>query len=310
MNNKKPLVTVIIPAYNHESYVKEAILSVINQSYGFENIQLIVADDCSRDNTVSIIRELANEYNFRFIEHSKNLGISSTLNEVISISNGEYITSFASDDIMLLDRIENQIKILKENPDIDILAGNSILIDEKGKVISETLHKQDDSLTSYNFDDFFLLKWPGFTAGAIIIKRELYNRIGAYDPSIKVEDYYYWLKASYNGAKIAKCNLPLLYYRVHPKSVSSNESLIDYEVSKILALYKDHPNYSKALQNRAIYNLSKWIFISKINVIKHIIKNLDLLLNVRIIKILIMLVLPTFVLNMKFPENYTRNATL
>jgi alpha-1,3-rhamnosyltransferase len=304
--NNKPLVSVIIPAYNHESYVKEAVLSVVNQTYGYENIQLIVADDCSKDNTPAILTELQCEYGFKLIIHKQNQGISATLNEMISFSEGEFIVGFASDDVLILNRIEIQVDILKRNPDIDILLGDGILINENSTQISEYKIDTAEAFTSYSFDELFLLQYPGFVSGTFIIRRELYQRIGTYDSNFKIEDYYFWLKAAYNNAKIVKCNRPLLYYRVHQNSVSFDGTLMETEAYKILDIYRSHPKYAKALQNRDIFNMKKWIFFSKISVVKHIVKHPLLLLNKKIYKILIMLILPQFILKRKFPENYYR----
>lgn len=308
-NLKKPLVTVLIPAYNHEKYVEEAVMSVINQSYGYENIQLIVTDDNSKDSTASILSKLATDYNFKLIKHTVNTGISPSLNEMISNSEGEYITCFASDDILVLDRIENQVNFLIRNPDIDILAGESILIDESGKPICKQKNNQLDSFSSYSFEDIFLKQKSGFTSGTAIFKSSLFQRIGTYEPTYKVEDFYFFLKATYNNAKVVKCNLPFLNYRMHNESASSNNDLMDEEGAKILEIYKSHPKYSLALKNREFYMMSKWIFHKRSKVIQHLFANPKLLLNKKIIKILIMLMLPKLLLKRKFPENYYRYET-
>ena len=266
--HQKPLISVLIPAYNHDKYVEEAILSVINQTYGYDNIQLIVTDDYSKDNTAEVICKLSEKYKFKVIKHTKNQGVCTTMNEMIAISEGEYVASFASDDILVLDRFENQINIMQSHPNIDILAGDSILINENGKTISVKTNDQSKSLINYTFDDFFLKLKPGFTAGTTIIKRDLFNKIGGYDPEYKLEDFYFWLKATYNNAIIVKCNLKLLYYRVHHESISANEEIMIREEAKVMEIYKSHPNYSKALQNQEFYLMSRWIFIKKIKVIQ------------------------------------------
>jgi alpha-1,3-rhamnosyltransferase len=306
---QKPLVSVLIPAYNHDRYVKETILSVINQTYGYENIQLIVADDCSTDNTAKILLEMAGDYNFKLIIHKQNMGLPSTLNEMISISKGKYITSIASDDIMILDRIENQINILNRYPEIDLLAGDSILIDENGKQIYRYKRNFHLILINYYFEDFFLLSHKsGFAAGTIIFKTELIRRIGAYEAEYKIEDFYFQLKASYNKAKIVKCNVPFAYYRLHHKSFSSNTELMSLEVSKILSIYKDHPKYSKAIQNREINAMSKWVFSNKKAVIKQLSKKPILLFNKKIIRVILMVLLPSCVLKRRYPQYYFRYA--
>ena len=111
MNKILPLVSVIVPCYNHEKYVEETIESIVNQTY--ENIELIVIDDGSKDASPQIIEELSKKYNFKFI-HRSNKGLSATLNEGIRLSQGKYISVCASDDKLKLDKIEKQVKFMEE----------------------------------------------------------------------------------------------------------------------------------------------------------------------------------------------------
>jgi len=308
-DHDKPLVTVIVPAYNHEAWVEETIISIVNQTYGFDNIQLIVTDDCSSDNTPKILSELALKYNFELILHQQNKGICLTINEMIALAKGKYIAGIASDDIMILDRIDKQIEILRENPDIDILAGSCLLIDKDGVVIQLTSKNNADSLITYDFEDLFLRLKPGFPAGSAMIKSELYQRIGTYDPKFKIEDYYFWLKAAYNHANIQFRNFPVFYYRLHNASTSSNPKLMDEELHKILLIYKSHPQYYKASQGLKLDTLLKMIFASKTTVINYLFKNPTLLTNRKVIKIIAMLVMPSFMLQQKFPEYFSKFST-
>lgn len=304
----KPLVSVLIPAYNHESWVEEAILSVVNQTFGYENIELIVADDCSKDNTAGILKKLVAAHAFKLVLHPQNKGLAFTINELISLASGEYIVSFASDDKLFLNRIETQISLMKNNPDIDILVGDSVMIDENGMALSFISEKTDTSLTYYSFDDLFLRLRPGFAAGTAIYKSDLFKRVGAYDPNFLIEDYYFWLKATFNNAIIAKCNLPFLFYRLNSNSISSNINLMENERAKILDIYKSHPNYSKAIQNYEINKISTWVFNRKLSVISHLIMNPKLLLNRKTLKVITMLFMPLNLLKKKFPEKYFRHA--
>lgn len=308
-DKKKPLITVAVPAYNHEAWVEETILSIVNQTYGYENIQLIVTDDCSTDKTPVILKELANKYKFELIRNEQNLGICLTINNMIERSKGNYIAGIASDDIMLLDRIEKQVDILTKNPEIDILAGNSINIDSNGNEIGSKAQNYDDSLTSYSFEDIFLRLKPGFPAGSAIIKKELFDRIGVYDPNYRMEDLYFWLKAAHNNATIVKCNRPFLYYRIHQNSISANNELMFQESIKIRTIYKEHPKYSEAIQFLNLSKLSNLVFISKRKVIQILIKSPIILTHKKGIKIIIMLILPKYLLKRKFSEKYHRNAT-
>jgi alpha-1,3-rhamnosyltransferase len=306
-NISKPLVTVIVPAYNHELWVKDAILSIVNQTYGYKYIQLIVTDDCSKDKTPMILKDLASKYNFQLIGHRENQGITSTLNEMINLSKGKYIAGIASDDIMCLDRLEKQISILEENPQIDILAGSCFLIDKDGKVIHSPLTKNDNSLISYDFNDLFLGLKPGFPAGSATIRRDLYQRIGSYDPNYKIEDYYFWLKATYNKANIQVSKIPVFYYRLHNSSISSQSELMDEERKKILNIYKSHPLYYKAVKNIEIRDLLKIALESKTKAIKHIISNPTMVFNRKTLKTILLIMLPKLFTKNKFIEMRFRN---
>ena len=75
LTRNKPLVSVIVPAYNHELYITQTIESIVNQSYGYENIELIVIDDCSKDNTGIILKEMQKKYLFTLIHNEENIGV-------------------------------------------------------------------------------------------------------------------------------------------------------------------------------------------------------------------------------------------
>ncbi len=118
--NNLPLVSVVVPCYNHEKYVKETIESIINQTY--KNIELIVIDDGSKDNSVQVIQEMADKHGFTFV-HRPNKGLSATLNEGIRLSKGKYFCAIASDDILMLEKIEKQVTFMEANPEYGMCYG-------------------------------------------------------------------------------------------------------------------------------------------------------------------------------------------
>jgi hypothetical protein len=101
-----------------------------------------------------------------------------------------------------------------------------------------------------------------------------------------------------------------LYYRIHGNSISTDGKLLTNEVAKILKIYISHPEYSVALKNHKIYNLSKMVFYSRYSVIKNLFNDPALILNKQTLKIIMMLMLPAFILKKRFPENYYRNAAI
>jgi alpha-1,3-rhamnosyltransferase len=135
LTNQPPLVSVIVPAYNHERYVQETILSIINQTY--KNIELIIIDDGSSDNTWGKIIDLQNICKDRFsrIDFSKqdNAGTCITLNRLIEKSSGEYIYLIASDDKAAPEAIEKELFFLLENQEYALVVGANDIIDTNGR---------------------------------------------------------------------------------------------------------------------------------------------------------------------------------
>lgn len=128
----EPLVSVVMPAYNGEKYIKEAIDSVLNQTYC--NFELIIVEDKSTDNTLSIIQEFKSS-KIKVYLNNENRGIAYSTNRAISKSKGKYIALLDDDDIALSRRLEWQVTFLEEHEEIDILGGRSALIDKNGKFI-------------------------------------------------------------------------------------------------------------------------------------------------------------------------------
>ena len=112
----KPEISVIMSVYNGETYLKEAIESVINQT--FKNWELIVINDCSTDSTSEILAEFAEkDERVKVYPNEVNLRLPTSLNRAISLSSGKYIARMDADDICLPDRFEKQYKFMEENPD-------------------------------------------------------------------------------------------------------------------------------------------------------------------------------------------------
>ena len=121
MTQSMPLVTVIIACYNHEKYIEQSISSVLEQTYG--NVELLVIDDGSTDDSVAVIKRLLTAHDFNFIEQA-NQGLSKTLNEAIRRAQGSLIAPFGSDDVMLPDRLRQQVEYLLDKPSVGICAGD------------------------------------------------------------------------------------------------------------------------------------------------------------------------------------------
>ena len=135
--SQNPLVSVIIPAYNHENYVQECINSIIEQTY--KNIELIVIDDGSKDNTWQKLQEMKSACEQRFIrahfETKENEGTCKTLNKLISLADGEFIYLIASDDKAKAQAIEKEICFLEKNSDYVLVVGDNEIINSSSQRI-------------------------------------------------------------------------------------------------------------------------------------------------------------------------------
>ena len=132
-----PLVTVICLCYNQGAYVVESLNSIISQSYS--SIELIIADDCSTDNSKKVIEEWLLEHpNVAFIANETNLGNTTTFNKTLKIAKGEYIIDLAADDILLPNCVKKQVEKFNSSTykNLGIVYGNAEIIDDKGNFIS------------------------------------------------------------------------------------------------------------------------------------------------------------------------------
>ena len=132
---REPLVSVIMPAYNAEAYIAEAVSSILDQSW--RNLELIIVDDASTDSTADIILGLTDP-RIRLLTNSRNLGISASTNRAVDASRGEYLALMDDDDISMPNRLKAQVTSLENNPEIMILGTGSYLIDPEGKCFGYT----------------------------------------------------------------------------------------------------------------------------------------------------------------------------
>lgn len=237
----QPLVTIVIPSYNHALFVQDTIKSVINQSY--ENIELIVIDDGSSDNSVYVVNELLEQCQLRFKRFEfrvrPNKGLSNTLNEALEWAIGDYFCAIASDDQMLPNKTELQIKAFKSDT-VGVFGGVNI-INDKNEIISSRVREYSES----NFDDIILTKHD-LPASSQMFEKNALKEAGGYNPNVKVEDWDILLRISKLNKKMVYIPEVLINYRKHDTNISSNSKFMYEEMSKILDQYMGEPLYARA----------------------------------------------------------------
>lgn len=131
---KKPKISVIMSVYNGMPYLKEAVQSILKQT--FKDFEFIVVNDASTDDSWQYLKGL-NDKRIKLIINEKNLGLATSLNDGIKIAKGNFIARMDADDVSKPDRLEVQYKFLTKNPEIDLCGSWADIIDEKGKIVAE-----------------------------------------------------------------------------------------------------------------------------------------------------------------------------
>jgi glycosyltransferase involved in cell wall biosynthesis len=192
-----PLVTVIAVCYNHSRFALESLESIRHQTY--QNIQLIIIDDCSTDDSVAVIQNwmAAHQVESTFIAHAENKGVCATLNECLAHARGKYVSLIATDDVWVLDKIENQVRQMEELPeDVAVLYSDAWQMDESGALLPEMFIESHRSFTSAPEGHIFsvLLESNFIPAMTTLIRKSCLDKVGLYDESLCYEDWDMWLR--------------------------------------------------------------------------------------------------------------------
>ncbi len=249
-----PLVTIIIPTFNRRRWIGACLDSVKAQTY--RNIETLVIDDCSTDDTVAWLR--ANpDYSFVKIHvQPKNGGASIARNTGIEMARGKLITFIDSDDLLAPNHVERAVDNLASQPKIGLFACDSTLIDSEGALLysGRTWHEIQSELKNYpvqtgmrNLADVFVFSniFPGFT-----LPKTVFDRVGNFDQTIfPMDDYDLMLRVAGAGYGIYYCHEPLALRREHTGQCSGPANSVDTCRKQILTLencLKRNPELRKA----------------------------------------------------------------
>ncbi|HFU2596679.1 TPA: glycosyltransferase [Campylobacter jejuni] len=242
-----PKISVIMPCYNRESYISQAIESILRQTY--VNFEFIIIDDCSTDNTLKIASLYAKkDGRIILVKKFKNSGIVESLNIGLYLAKGKYIARMDDDDISLPQRFEKQIEYMNKNPEIAVL-GSLFYFIKNHKIIKNNTYNWVKE-TEFVYQSFILHFFCGMCHPTAFIRKEFLDKNNLfYLEDFKYsEDYGLWVQILKKGGKIANYPEVLLYYRLHPsRSSITKEALvtqknIDSKI-KTIALYPFLPKY-------------------------------------------------------------------
>jgi hypothetical protein len=207
-----PRVSVVIPVFNGEAYLAEAVESVLEQT--LEELELVAVDDGSRDASRAILEGFARaDPRVRLLANEKNLGISAALNRGWRAARAPYIARLDADDVSLPDRLARQVEFLDAHPSVAVVGGAAIIIGVTGRRTS-TMRFPTASRTIHST----LLRHNCLAHPSVMLRRTALEEVGGYRLA-HVEDYDLWLRIS-ERFDLANLSDPLILYRVHPGQLS------------------------------------------------------------------------------------------
>lgn len=223
-----PLVSIVIITYNSSEFIIECLDSIQAQTY--KNIELIISDDCSQDETVSVCRKWIEKNKNRFtniehIEAEKNTGITKNINRGCKIAKGKWIKPLAGDDILLPECVEKNLEHCEGRNIVfsqaEIFSGNNRL----GLAVSEEAKYYFQLSAKGQFKKLFLSNF--IPAASSFINTKYLKSMNYFDESYKmVEDYPFWLLSTYHGTKLYFFDIITVQYRKHENAISSNHNTV------------------------------------------------------------------------------------
>lgn len=238
MFNKFPLVSVIIPVYNGEKYLKEAIDSVLDQTY--KKWELIIVNDASGDNTEQIALEYVRKNNrIKLLKHTINKFRSGALNTGIANAKGSFICFLDADDIYFKDKLEKQVNFLTDNSHIDMVYGDIEVFDDIGtkhlpkaisfkedpkKILMSVAEKEIEPGAAASIILGHKNNYSIIPSCSIMIRKKVFEKV-RFDERLKTsQDYDLWFQIIGQGFKIAKLPILTYRYRAHPGQISKTKT--------------------------------------------------------------------------------------
>ena len=242
IQDENPLVSIVVITYNSSKYVLETLESVKRQTY--QNLELVLSDDCSKDNTITIVKAWLEKNEERFartavVEATVNTGVSGNCNRGCKVSQGEYIKTIAGDDILEIDAITEYVNYMLENKSVSLIYAQVTLINEKSELTEIIKTKIAGKRLTFNKE----FQSNMIFAPSIFYTREIYDKVNGFDENLKLEDIDFYLKILDKGGIIEYMPKTVAFYRIHSESLSQNNMLMLQEHVKTLDKYRHKKHF-------------------------------------------------------------------
>jgi len=219
-----PSVSVILPVYNQEKYLKETIESILSQRY--KDFELLIVDDGSTDNSPAIIREFQQKDQRVHAYFENNSGKSLSTNFLVSKAKGELCAFLDADDVMLEDRLLKQVKYHRANPGIAASSCHCYYINEKGKMFGVQRYSVGNHVAQYNStfknEEFIICSYTG-----LMVKKKVYLEIGGLQKKFEpCEDFEFLNRLTDGGYRLSVIPNVLMKYRIHQSAITVKQPLL------------------------------------------------------------------------------------
>lgn len=207
-------VTVLMSVYNGEKYLKEAVDSILSQT--FTDFEFLIIDDASTDKTPEILHSYGDQ-RIRIVTNEENLGLTKSLNKGLALARGEYIARMDADDISYPQRIDMQVRYLEESRDVGLVGSSFEIIDEFGNIVSTNVYENYTSEKIY----YNLIFYNCIAHSSVMYRRDLVINIGGYNERLtRTQDYDLWNKIS-KRSRIEVIDEVLLKWRDSQSNISN-----------------------------------------------------------------------------------------
>lgn len=245
-----PLVSIICLCYNHENFIEEAMASVLGQSY--TNLEIIVIDDASVDQSSKVIDRFLASYHHTHHVHTlflpENVGNCKAFNQGLALAKGKYVIDFATDDVMLPQRVEQQVTYFEQLPSrYGVVFSEAAYIDEKGKHLY--FHYQDrlKRLRPIPAGNVYaqVLALYFISSPTMMVKKEVLDDMGGYDERLAYEDFDFWVRSS---RQYLYAYLPACTTKVRKSAGSMSTKIYTYGDKQLYSTYLICKKAAKLIQ--------------------------------------------------------------
>jgi glycosyltransferase involved in cell wall biosynthesis len=211
-------ISIVIPTYNHERYIRDSIDSALNQTH--KDVEVIVVDDGGTDGTGEIVKSYGDKVTYI---HQQNRGVTHAMNTGAKRTKGEFILFLSSDDILMPDIIEKQLEVLRNRPDVDFVYTDYYFMNEDNKIL--------ETIRCPFFEDYgkriaWMFRYCYFMHDTVLFRRRLLEKVGFWDEDMPYAgEYWMWFKCL-KVSNVAHISTPLVKYRIHGTQLTTHTKQI------------------------------------------------------------------------------------